>query len=197
MIEQEENNLIQSTLDGNSKAQEILYDKYSESVRNFLKSKYSSCYDLDDDVAEIMIKVFINLNKFDVVKSKFRTWIFSIAKNHMIDKWRNSANNLTLGRNDNVSLDSQFNVGNDGYISACTSNNVMFYSNCFENNDSVNYISTQLSAIDFRLLNMKYVQGYNYNEIGKEFNMTSSTISNRINYIKTKLKKNYSEFIFD
>jgi DNA-directed RNA polymerase specialized sigma24 family protein len=36
---------------------------------------------------------------------------------------------------------------------------------------------------------MKYVQGYDYNEIGKEFNLTSSTISNKVNYIKTKLKK--------
>jgi DNA-directed RNA polymerase specialized sigma24 family protein len=42
---------------------------------------------------------------------------------------------------------------------------------------------------------MKYVQGYNYCEIGKEFNTTSSTISNKVNYIKTKLKKEFSEIM--
>ena len=36
---------------------------------------------------------------------------------------------------------------------------------------------------------MKYIGGYSHCEIGKEFNLTSSTVSNRINYIKTKLKK--------
>ena len=71
--------LIQNTLNGSPQAQEILYDKYKKSVRNFLKNKYSVYYDLDDDVAEIMIKVFIKLNTFDSTKSKFRSWVFSIA----------------------------------------------------------------------------------------------------------------------
>jgi RNA polymerase sigma factor (sigma-70 family) len=67
----------------------------------------------------------------------------------------------------------------------------------FENNSSISYISTQISPQDFTLLDMKYVQGYDYCEIGKEFNVTSSTISNRVNYIKTKLKKNNPEIIYN
>lgn len=184
-------------MNGNPTAQEKLYSKYKKSVKNFLKNKYSIYYDLEDDVSEIMIRVFMNISTFDPSKSKFRSWVFSIAKNYMIDKWRSNTCTATLINNSACDCSSY----STGFI---TSNNVSFVSNdvhsCnseFENNSSISYLSTQLSPTDFTLLDMKYIQGYDYCEIGKEFNVTSSTISNRVNYIKTKLKKNNSEIIYD
>jgi len=128
-----------------------------------------------------MIKVMMNLIKFDDIKSKFSSWVFSIAKNHMIDKWR--SNNVTL-YSDNLSTDN-------GYITSTSSSIIDF-----ENNSSINFITEQLTPQDYTLLNMKYMQGYDYNEIGNEFNLTSSTVSNRVNYIKTILKKNNPEIIY-
>jgi len=197
-------------LDGNPQAQEILYEKYKKSVKNFLKSRYSIYYDLDDDVSEIMIKVFMKLDTFDRNKSKFRSWVFSIAKNHMIDKWRSNTITLT-GNNTTYSFTVSTDVTDvltNGYITSSNTSMVadcgstFTTSNCcagleFENCNSINHISDQLSPQDFTLLDMKYVQGYSYNEIGNEFNVTSSTISNKVNYIKTKLKKNNLEIIYE
>ena len=201
---QEDIILIQETLDGNTQAQEILYKKYTKSVTNFLREKYTSYNDFDDDVAEIMIKVFIKLESFDNIKSKFRSWVYSIAKNHMIDKWR--SNTITVTGNSTVlSVDDDVNIGN--YITSTSTNSInfnqaTFTTNCcagleFENCSSINHISNQITPQDFTLLDMKYVQGYDYNEIGMEFNVTSSTISNRVNYIKSKLKKNNPEIIHE
>jgi RNA polymerase sigma factor (sigma-70 family) len=208
---QEDMELVQNILNGNPQAQETLYNKYKKSVKNFLKNKYSFYYDLDDDVSEIMIKVFVGLNTYDSQKSKFESWVFSIAKNHMIDKWRNNTCIATLTTNNTItyttSCDMNYDISNNGFI---TSNNTGMISaignitttnNCsgsdFENCNSINYISTQLAPQDFTLLEMKYVQGYDYNEIGSEFNVSSNTISNRVNYIKTKLKKNNPEIIYE
>ena len=206
---QEDIELIQSILDGNQQAQGILYEKYKKSVKNFLKNKYSQYADLDDDVSEIMIKVFMNLQNFDNTKSKFRTWVFTIAKNHMVDKWRNGTITLT-GNSSIITVSTDGTTGVDisssgGYT---TSNTATLNMNCssfttccagleFENCNTVNYVSDQLSPQDFTMLDMKYVQGYSYNEIGSEFNVTSSTISNKVNYIKTKLKKNNPEIIYE
>lgn len=201
-------------MNGNQQAQEILYNKYKKSVKNFLKSKYSIYYDLDDDVSEIMIKVFLNLKSFDSSKSKFRSWVFSIAKNYMIDKWRSCSSYATTLNNATYTsgTSTDFNCGdvistssNSGFITTTNANCLAFTSNsscttsntAFENCNAINYISSQLSPADFTLLDMKYVQGYNYNEIGSEFQLTSSTISNKINYIKTKLKKSITEDIYD
>jgi DNA-directed RNA polymerase specialized sigma24 family protein len=46
----------------------------------------------------------------------------------------------------------------------------------------------QFTLTDCAFLNMKYSLGYNYDEIGTEFNISSNTVSNRVNYLKTKAK---------
>lgn len=195
-------------MSGNQQAQKILYDKYKKSVKNFLQSKYSIYCDLEDDVSEIMIKVFLNLETYDKNKSKFCSWVFSIAKNHMIDKWRNNnytatfssgTVNYTTSCDYNIDVENSYitsaNVGSISANSYHISNNIADFD--FENCNSITFISAQLTPQDFTLLDMKYMQGYNYNEIGNEFNVTSSTISNRVNYIKTKLKKNNPEIIYE
>ena len=184
-------------MDGNQVAQEIIYNKYKKVVNDYIQYKYSASTYIDDDVSEVMIKIFLNLKTFDANKSKFKSWVISIVKNHMIDKWRCSANILTSLNNVNITTLS------DGYgtptitgncYSTYTSNSISEMTNTnFEHFDSVNFISSQLSPEDYTMLNMKYMQGYNYCEIGKEFNMTSETISNKVNYIKSKLKKNMPE----
>jgi DNA-directed RNA polymerase specialized sigma24 family protein len=199
-------------------AQKTLYDNYKKIVRDYLRSKYPNNSDLDDDVSEIMIKVFMNLAIYDPNKSKFKSWVLTIANNYMIDKWRSNQSQysgigtitvcsdpqytVTVGYNGQISMGdisysagdvsfttsnsnanvNGFNIISNGTFTACDGVN-------FENCSSINYISQQLSPQDFALLDMKYVQGYEYCEIGKEFNLTSNTVSNRVNYIKTKLKK--------
>jgi len=191
-------------LKGDPKAQETLYEKYTHSVKNFLKNKYSLYYDIDDDVAEILIKVFTKLDSYNASKSKFRSWVFTIANNHVIDKWRGSCV-VTLNAEPlsfSTSADTFNCSSGNSYL---TSNNTEIqvnstFTSCntdFENCSTINYVSDQLTPEDYTLLDMKYVQGYNYCEIGTEFNVTSSTISNRVNYIKTKLKKNNPEIIYE
>ena len=190
--------LIQNILNGNPQAQEKLYNKYKKIIKNFLKAKYSQS-DIDD-VSEIMIKIFINLKSFDNTKSKFSSWVFSITKNYMIDKWRSNATLNAENINYITTNDCISTSNTSSYITSTNINNLEFITNSsmeFENNSSINYISKQLSAEEFTLLDMKYVQGFDYNEIGKKFNVSSSTISNRVNYIKTKLKKNNPEIIYD
>lgn len=208
IIEQDDTTLIQNILNGSQMAQEMLYNKYKKIVSTYLNCKYSSYNDLEDDVSEIMIKIFMNLKSYDDSKSKFNSWVISITKNYMIDKWRSNSCTLTLVSGTGTvttTTDCSYNISTNtsGFISG--NNSVSFtnsgcFSTCntaFEVTNSINYLSSQLSPQDFTLLDMKYIQGYDYNEIGKEFNVTSSTISNRVNYIKTKLKKNNTEIIYD
>lgn len=178
-------------------AEKRLYDKYKKIVKDFIISKYSVNYDIDDDVSEILIKIFLSLKSFDAKKSKFKSWVISITKNYMIDKWRCGA--VTCLSINNITFTT--NIDDNKLFIANNSNNITstnFSASCqFENSNTLDFISTQLSPGDFTLLDMKYIQGYSYNEIGQEFQITSNTVSNKINYIKTKLKKNIPEDIFE
>jgi RNA polymerase sigma factor (sigma-70 family) len=201
MAEQEDMILIQNILNGNPIAQETAYKKYRKIVKNYILSKFPPYYDLEDDVSEIMIKVFLNLKDYDISKSKFKSWVLTITKNYLIDKWRTGTGTITVSANNMI-----FNTDNPNYGTTSVTNNannLITYTStnnascCFENCNAVSFVSAQLSPNDFSLLNMKYVQGYDYKEIGSEFQLTSSTISNKINYIKTKLKKSLPEDIFE
>ena len=199
--EQEDIVLIQNILDGNQTAQETLYKRYRKIVKDFILSKYPTYYDIDDDVSEILIKVFLNIKDFSENKSKFKSWVLSITKNYMIDKWRCTtacrttilSASLTSCNYSGSFFNSTFTTNTANLDAVSNSNSASNFENC----NAVNYISTQLSPTDFTLLDMKYVQGYNYKEIGNEFQLTSSTVSNKINYIKTKLKKSLSEDVFE
>lgn len=176
---EEDNILIDGILDGNKCSQERLYSKYRNVISSYIRKNYPYNTYIDDDVSEILIKIFSKLESYNNTKSKFKTWVINIIKNHMIDKFRSNENvhtySLNLNYNDNQNIVAS--------TSDCT-NTSSDYVNI------VNYISSTLDTCDFTFLDMHYSQGYSYSEIATEFNMTSNTISNRVNYIKTKLRNN-------
>lgn len=180
--------LINKVIDGNHAAQRTLYDSCKKTINNYIKGKYPNSQDIDDDTSEVLMKIFLNLRTFDINKSKFNSWIISIAKNYMIDKWRSNPMQFTaLDENDN----NDFQDYDDVFIPEYTNTTLKICSNNYFETD--NDIKFELTSCEYAMVNMKYIQGYSYKEIGKEFNLTSSTASNKVNYIKSKIKKNHSE----
>ncbi len=198
--------LVRDIINGDKQSEKIFYNKYSKIIKNFLIKKYTFYNDIDDDVSEIMIKIFLNLKQYDASKSKLNVWIFSIVKNYLIDKWRcnNKSHNTQYVDVNYSEVEYNYEINNTFYDKKKTStinvdyidnklyNSTINYDdvyNSYENNEYINYITTLISPKDYAMLNMKYVYGFNYNEIGNEFQLTSTTVGNRVNYIKTKLKK--------
>jgi RNA polymerase sigma factor (sigma-70 family) len=192
--------LIQNILKGDKKSEQELFNKYKNILTSYLKSKYPQNNECEDDVSEILIKIFTSLSKFNPQKSKFKTWVFTIAKNYMIDKSRcnyvlkNSHNNtFNISINDTTYNNSSLtatssHINYNEHHQSMTINDNNF--NIVDNQTSINYVSNQLETCDFTFLNMHYGYGYSYCEIGNEFNVSSDTVSNRVNYVKDKLRKN-------
>ena len=195
--------LIRGIKNGNKKHEKLLYDKYKIRVEKFLKYNYPFDKEIDDNVSEILIKIFENLNQYDSSKSKFVTWVNNVAKNYMIDKSRkeindpiqvtfDSANDGTLcffNTNDVYCDTSNVSVGITTNTSYTPCSSYISPDKDMENKDALSFISDKIGIKDFHLLNMKYNEGYDYNEMEKELKMSSSTISNRVNYVRSKLRK--------
>lgn len=190
---------IQKILDNDKKSEQFLYKKYKKLLIDFIKTNYPQNQEYEDDVAEILIKIFTSLSKYDANKSQFKSWVFTIAKNYMIDKMRckNKNDNCTINLTTyNYICTTQNTPSTSNFIDNFTEFNST-NTNIFESCVSVDYISNQLDSCDFTFLNMHYGYGYSYSEIGNEFNITSNTVSNRVNYVKNKLKRNnINEIIF-
>lgn len=192
--------LIRNVLLNNTNSQNKLYDKYKQYVRNFLRKNYTQYHDIEDDVSEILIKIFTKLKSYDENKSEFSTWVCSIAKNHMIDKWRSSDISNTFEISDGYITSStnyyNTNISTNSGLISCEIYYTCSYDN-YENSNTLSYMTSQLSTTDCQLLTMKYVYGYNYCEIADEMNISTTSASNRVNYIKNVLKKNNPEIIYD
>jgi len=185
--------LINKIKGGDRKSEEFLYDKYRKIITRYIVNKYPFNYETDDDVSDILIKIFENIDKFDINKSKFNTWVINLTTNHMIDKSRstnywNTLNTDSLNADDSGKITFTTTTDNVSTIFSVTPTS-LFNSDNVEINDSLDFIENKIGMQDFHLLNMKYKEGYDYNEMAKEMRTSSHTLSNRISYIKNKLKK--------
>jgi len=192
--------LIRNVLQNDVNSQNKLYDKYWLYVSNFIRKNYTQYNDIEDDVSEILIKIFTNLKTFDINKSEFSSWVCTITKNHMVDKWRSTNISNTLEIKDGYITSStnycNANISTNSGLVCCEIYDYYSIShNNYETNNTLSYLTSQLSTTDCALLTMKYIYGYNYCEIGDELNVSSTSVSNRVNYIKTKLKKNNPEIV--
>lgn len=76
--------LVTKYLKGDEKAFEILIKRYLKPIFNFSFRFVGNSEDAQDITQEVFVKVWRHLKKFDKNK-KFKTWIFTIAKNICLD----------------------------------------------------------------------------------------------------------------
>ncbi len=84
MLEGSDEQLIISHLKGDEEALRVLIRRYLKPIYNFAYRYVKDGQEAEDITQETFIKVWKNLKKFDRTK-KFKTWIFSIAKNTSFD----------------------------------------------------------------------------------------------------------------
>ena len=168
--------MVQKIIENNNYSNhKEFYDKYKKIVHDYIKYKYPNDCDIDDDVADIMIKVFSGLKTFDSEKTKLKTWILNITKNHMIDKWRTLKTPHNIDINDNIFLTTSF-------------------IDTFEACNMITHLSSQMNPNEFSMLNMKYFYGYELKEIENEYNLNSGDAWGKIKKIKYKLKNSKIEY---
>ena len=62
-----------------------VYENYSEKVMHYILSKISSRSDAEDLFSTVFLKVFEKFPSFDQNKASVSTWVYTIARNTLID----------------------------------------------------------------------------------------------------------------
>lgn len=81
----DEKALIQSSLNGDKKSLELLIRSVQEKVFNLALRFLWKREDAEDATQEVLLKVITNLGRFQG-NSKFSTWVYRIATNHLINQ---------------------------------------------------------------------------------------------------------------
>lgn len=79
--------LISKYNNGDEDSLRILIDRYTNHIYNF-SVRFIGVNNTPDIVQDVFIKVWKNMGKFDISKSSFKTWLFTIARNTITDYLR-------------------------------------------------------------------------------------------------------------
>jgi RNA polymerase sigma-70 factor, ECF subfamily len=176
-VETNDNELVESYLQGDESSLKTLIDRYTSPVYNFI---FRLCGENDcaDLTQETFIKVWKNLKKFDQGAS-FKAWLFSIARNTSIDFLRKKRSVLF----------SDFD------------NNENFEQSLPDNGPSVEEISTlaedkkildeAISKLPFHyrtVLLLHYVEGFTFKEIGEILDKPLNTVKSHHHRALAELK---------
>ncbi len=83
----DESELIQLSLDGDMDAFGDLVRLYEKPIYNLAYRMLNNAQEAEDAAQEAFIRAYSNLHRYDINRS-FKTWVFSIASNHCIDRIR-------------------------------------------------------------------------------------------------------------
>ena len=172
--------LVLATLSNKNAFSEIIY-KYEDAMRRYVKRLgCNNINDVEDVLQEIFIKVFLNLNDYDL-NLKFSSWLYAIAHNETISFFRKK------------------NV-RPGVLSLSTEDTEIFFSQLADDKDFVEIINRQddiriinnaLSLINPKykeIITLKFLEEKSYTEISDILKIPEGTVATLINRGKKELR---------
>lgn len=169
--------LINEIKSGSQAAIEILIRRYYNEVYGFIyrrTQQQSLSYDLTQ---EVFVKMFKSISSFQG-KSKFRSWLITIALNQVRDYMRTKKKDF-------------INIENEWLERTLTDtkNNVSYLFEKKEEAQEIRNALAQLPDFQSEAIILKYFHGYKYREIAEMTNSTESAVKSRIFQGLKKLSK--------
>jgi len=177
-----EKEIIEKYFAGDNSAFAGLVDLYLKEIYNFIYRLIGSVKDSEDLTQEVFIKVWKNLNKFDIEKN-FKTWIFTIAKNTAID---------FLRKNKDIPLSSFDDEDGNNFIEDNLIDNEMKSDEVFslgEDKELIEKALNKISLIQKEVLILRYMNELSFSEISEVLDIPLNTIKSHHNRALIKLRK--------
>lgn len=83
--DQKDLELIATALNGNKESLSNLIKRHQQFIFNVALKMINNIADAEDVTQEILIKLVTNLSKYDSSKGKFRTWLYRVTFNHILN----------------------------------------------------------------------------------------------------------------
>ncbi len=166
--------LVDAALEGDHRAFEALITRYREAIYRLMIARTGSTHDANDLIQETLIKVYVNLPRYSK-QYTFGQWIYTIARNTLIDSQRR--------RHDDFSLDDRFSISD--------AKNPSPEQSVINNQDRtlIENSINRLSATHAQLFRMRFIEEYSYEEIAEKLQMPLGSVKTNIHRARTKICK--------
>ena len=185
---EEEKTLIQQAQSGDVDAFEQLIDEHQKRIFSIAYRVAGNPDDAADMAQEVLVKIFKNLNKFKG-DSKFSTWIYRVATNTCLDELKR------IRRHPTYSLDQEIDT-DEGSISADIMDEAPTPEQAAERKavqNAVNAAIARLGDDHKKVIVLRDIQGFSYEEIAEMMNCSDGTVKSRISRARAQLKKILSQ----
>ncbi len=173
-----DNELIEKILSGDKDLYARLMDKYHNEIFKYVYNMVYNYNQTEDLLQEIFFKLYKSLKKFDSTKASFRTWLYRVSKNHVINYLKSAnhrMNSQVFEYDDNINQ-SEENIEdravNDNQISLV-----------------LNAMERILSPKHFEIMHLHYFSNLTVKEISETLNIPDKTVYKAIKVSVEKLKK--------
>lgn len=154
---------------------ETIYTEYHDKVLSYIRSKVNSREDAEDLTAEVFLKIQKKLVDYDEEKAGVSTWIYTIARNSVIDFYR--VNKTTEELPDELSEE----LASDDE----TDSQVLRQETLMELADALNRLSSEERAV----IVFRYYDGLSLTDIQKKMGLSYGQVKLRHNSALKELKK--------
>ncbi len=96
MIDGDIKNTIESAIKGEASAFGLLYDRYQPQIYRFIYLKVSHREEAEDLCHQVFLSAWQNIEGYKFKGFPFSTWLYSIARNKVIDHYRTKKNFIDI-----------------------------------------------------------------------------------------------------
>lgn len=174
----DEYELIDNILDGESNHFRVLIDRYGPMVFHVVRGFERDDDEVNELAQQIFVKAFEKLGRFDQ-KSKFSSWLYTLAMNHCRDYAKNiRRNNSRFSEMDEDFLESRMQDTSNPYQELTEKQRNMSLA------DSIEKMNSEYSEP----LLLKYRDGLSYKAISKRLGVSVSALKVRVHRARIELK---------
>lgn len=180
----EETRLIQQIKKGDIAAFEELAAMYQKQIFSLAYRMCGNQEDAADMSQEALIKVYRNIDKFKG-DSKFSTWLYRVVTNTCLDEMKK------IKRKQVYSLDSELET-KDGNLKRDIEDTALTPEEKAEQSERVDAVQSALMRVSDKhrkILVLRDIQGFSYEEIADMLECSEGTVKSRLSRAREALRK--------
>lgn len=170
---------------GDRKSFEYLYDHYAPNLYGVISNIVPSSDIANDVLQSAFVKIWQNIEKYDVAKGTFFTWMLNICRNLAIDEYRKAKRNR-----EKVIRVNEEGVGKNKGMTNSSSDNLS--KKTYELRQAIQQLPNEQKYVIEQL----YLGGMTQRELAKTDNIPLGTIKSRVRLALGKLKDSLKIFLF-
>ncbi len=156
------------------------YNDYKNKVFNYLMYRLNFDRNICEDLLmEIVLKAYEKFDQFNPKKGSFKSWIFRIAHNHLLNYWRDQKNIVSL---------DQFEENGLSLINVQVESNASKYFN----EESVKKTLQCLSKEHQEVISLRYLNDMSFKEIAFVMEKKEGAVRTHLSRALSQFKKIYN-----